>query len=95
MMQQRYFRANEAVYEAMRSDLDAAWGMPNPGTVTCFIPAADPTVPRDLQGRVYLAVHAEWCGWIPVIDMLPEMIASGVIEEVDRQDYLSAMPDLP
>ncbi len=37
----RYFRAaNVTVYEAVRADLDAAWGYPNPDTKTDITPAA-------------------------------------------------------
>lgn len=91
-MQQRYFRSSAAVYEGVRQQLDAAWGFPNPGTTGAFLPAADPCVPRDAAGRVYLAVHAEWCEWPDVSSVLPGLLASGAVEEVDRDAYTAALP---
>lgn len=92
MLAQRYFRSDSATYEAMRLHLNAAWGLPTPGTSNCILPADDPAAPRDAQGRVYLAVHAEWCDWPAVAAVLPEMLESGAVAEVTREDYLAALP---
>lgn len=92
MLAQRFFRADAATYESMRLHLNAAWGLPTPGTSNCILPANDPTAPRDSEGRVYLAVHAEWCEWPAVAAVLPDLLASGAVEEVDRDAYMAALP---
>lgn len=85
MIQQRYFRATEQVYEQVRLTLDAAWGHPGPVAVTCFEPAA--TAPRDSKGRVLLAVNEEFCSWEAVAAVLPGLLASGEVEEIDETTY--------
>lgn len=92
-MQQRYFRSSVSVYESVRQQLNAAYGFPNPGTASTFLPAADLCVPRDAAGRVYLAAHAEWCEWPEVSAVLPGLLASGAVEEVDREAYMAALPE--
>lgn len=84
-MTQRYFRASEEVYEQARATLDAAWGHPGPVAITCIEPAA--TAPRDADGRVLLAVDAEFCTYSVAIDLLPAMLASGQVEEIDADSY--------
>jgi hypothetical protein len=84
----RYFRtANAEVYEGIRAQLDVAWGHPTPDgkTLTCIEPAA--TAPRDLQGRILLAVKEEFATWDPAATLLPQILASGVVEEIDAADY--------
>ncbi|MEB3208922.1 MAG: hypothetical protein VKK63_08400 [Synechococcus sp.] len=92
MLAQRFFRAEAATYEAMRLGLDAAWGFPNAGTRSCYRPASEPYVPQDAAGRLYLAVHAEWCEWDDVAAVLPGLLASGAVEEVGRDAYMAALP---
>lgn len=92
MLAQRFFRSDAATYEEMRLYLNTAWGLPTPGTSSCILPAGDPTAPRDGQGRVYLAVHAEWCEWPAVAAVLPDLLASGAVDEVDRDAYMAALP---
>lgn len=93
-MNQRYFRSDEATYESVRLALDAAWGHgPGTGTTTCYEPAA--TAPRDAQGRVLLAVLAEFCEYEAVAAMLPGLLASGAVEEIDQATYRDSavLPD--
>jgi len=87
----RYFRTtSDAVYEQARQTLDAAWGLPNDrGTVTCIDPAA--TAPRDLQGRIVLAVDDEFCAFTVAVDLLPQLLASGAVEEIDAATYHAAV----
>ena len=86
----RYFRSTAAVYEQARAALDTAWGLPNDtGTVTCIEPAA--TAPRDAQGRVILAVDESFCAFTVAVDLLPQLLASGAVEEIDRQAYLAVV----
>jgi hypothetical protein len=86
----RFFRSTPQVYEQARATLDAAWGLPNDtGTVTCIEPAA--TAPRDAQGRIVLAVDDEFCAFTVAVDLLPQLLASGAVEEIDRQTYLAVV----
>lgn len=84
-MTQRFFRANEYVYEQVRLSLDAAWGNPGQNATTCFEPAA--TAPRDAEWRVLLAVNAEFCAYDAVAAMLPDLLTSGAVEEISGEEY--------
>ena len=87
----RFFRSTPAVYEQVRTQLDAAWGNPSPnGTATCIEPAA--TAPHDAQGRVVLAVHDEFCEYEAAAAMLPQLLASGVVEEITADQYAASLP---
>jgi hypothetical protein len=84
----RYFRTtSDAVYEQARLTLDAAWGHVAP--TTCIEPAA--TAPRDLQGRIVLAVNDEFCAYSVAAELLPQLIASGAVEEIDAETYMAAV----
>lgn len=84
MIQQRYFRtADAALYEQVRLGLDAAWGHQPP--TTCIDPAA--VAPRDSQGRILLAVRPEFVGFDAVAAMLPDLLTSGAVEEIDADEY--------
>lgn len=87
----RFFAATPAVYEQARQTLDAAWSLPNDrGTVTCIDPAA--VAPRDSQGRIVLAVPDEFCEFSVAVDLLPQLLASGAVEEIDAATYHAAFP---
>ena len=91
----RYFRTvSDAVYEQSRLTLDAAWGLPNQkGTVTCIDPAAK--APRDANGAIVLAVMDEFCEFTVAIDLLPQLLASGLVEEIDEPTYRAVVnPDV-
>ena len=90
MIPQRYFRtADAALYEQVRLGLDAAWGHEPP--VTCFDQAA--TAPRDEAGRILLAVRLEFAEYPAVAAMLPSLLASGAVEEIDADEYLPVGSD--
>ena len=82
----RVFRANNAtVYEAIRAELDVAYGYPSAGAATSICPAA--TSPVDSSGRVYLmASHAE-CDYPIVAALLPAVLATGSVSEVAKSDW--------
>lgn len=82
----RYFRATEMVYEQARLTLDAAWGHQPPAT--CIEPSA--RAPRDAQGRIVVAVADEFCDYSTARELLPQLLASGVVEEIDRQTFDAA-----
>jgi hypothetical protein len=84
----RYFRtASDAVYEQARLTLDAAWGHPTADgmTITCIDPAN--VAPRDAQGRIVLAVNDEFTTYSVAVDLLPQLLASGMVEEIDAATY--------
>ena len=95
-MSQRYFRTADAeLYESIRLQLDAAWGHPTPDgrTTTCFDPVS--VAPRDSAGRVLLAVNDEFCQYEAVAAVLPQLLASGAVEEITAEAYRSALPESP
>jgi hypothetical protein len=75
--------------------LDAAYGYPNAETKTerALPLAAD--LPTDAQGRVYLAISQEYCDYILPSEMLPQLLASGAVEEVDAATYTALLPPMP
>lgn len=88
----RYFRSTPEVYGNVCQQLDAAYGYPNPETKTeRTLPLVD-ALPADGQGRVYLAISAEYCDFILPGQMLPDLIASGAVEEVDEATYSALLP---
>jgi len=88
----RYFRATPAVYASVCSQLDAAYGYPNLATKTERTLPLVADLRSDAQGRVYLAVSAEYCDFILPGQMLPELLASGAVEEVTQADYAALLP---
>ena len=91
----RYFRSTPAVYRSICSQLDAAYGYPNAETKTeRALPLAE-TLPSDPQGRVYLAISAEYCAYILPSEMLPQLIAAGMAEEITAGQYAAVLPPLP
>jgi hypothetical protein len=92
----RFFRtADETLYESIRLQLDSAWGHPTPDekTLTCFDPAS--VAQRDSVGRLLLAVNYEFCTWEPASTLIPQLIASGAVEEITQAEYQAAMPQMP
>lgn len=88
----RYFRAYPEVYEQVRLALDSAWGYPNSETKTDTAIPPSAELQSDAQGRVYLAISAEYCGYILPSEMLPGMLASGSVEEVGAAEYEALSP---
>lgn len=82
----RYFRAsNTLLYDAIRADLDAAYGYPNGMAMTAICPASQ--APADANGRVYLMASEAECDFPIVADLLPRLLVSGSVDEVARQDW--------
>ncbi len=82
-----FFRITEdTVYEQVRLGLDAAWGHSPP--TTCVDPAA--VAPRDADGNILLAVRAEFVAFDAVAALLPQLLASGVVEEITEAEYQPA-----
>jgi hypothetical protein len=88
----RYFRSTPAVYTGVCSELDAAYGYPNAETKTERALPLVSDLPADAQGRVYLAISAAYCDYILPSEMLPQLLASGAVEEVTAAFYEALLP---
>jgi hypothetical protein len=88
----RYFRSTPAVYDSICSQLDAAYGYPNAETKTARTLPAVADLLTDAQGRVYLAISSEYCEYNLPSELLPQMIASGAVEEVTASVYGALLP---
>ena len=87
----RHFRAAPAVYAEICRRLDEAYGYPNAETKTeRALPLAS-ELPTDLQGRVYLQIESEVCDSAVPSQMLPQLLASGAVEEIDEATYQAAV----
>jgi hypothetical protein len=83
-----FFRtADDALYEQVRLGLDAAWGHVPPKT--CIAPAA--IAPRDASGAIVLSVRQEFAEYPAAAAILPGLIASGAVEEIDEATYQAAV----
>lgn len=89
----RFFSATEPVYEQVRLSLDAAWGLPAHGQLTCYAPAAD--APRTDAGLLVLAVDDAFCEFDAVAAILPQLLASGAVAEIDEAQYRACVTRLP
>jgi hypothetical protein len=91
----RYFRSAKDTYEQIRMTLDDAWGLPDEATATatCLPPAEQAT--KDAQGRCVVAVPEAFCSFTVAVDLLPDLLASGAVEEVTREQYLASLPTGP
>lgn len=88
----RYFCSTPAVYASICEQLDAAYGYPNADTKTLrSLPLAG-DLPTDPQGRVYLAISAEYCQYNLPSELLPQLIASGAVEELSAAEYAAVLP---
>jgi hypothetical protein len=88
----RYFRSTPAVYADICAQLDAAYGYPNTETKTERTLPLVSSLPTDGQGRVYLAISAEYCEYNLPSELLPQLIAAGAVEEVTAEQYLAVLP---
>lgn len=88
----RYFRSSPAVYAAICAQLDAAYGYPNAETKTLRTLPMGASLPTDAQGRVYLAITSEYCEYILPSQLIPELLASGAVEEIDPAAYVAVLP---
>lgn len=90
----RFFRTATETYESIRLELDAAWGLPNEsGVVTCLRPVGE--AHRDADGKVVCAISQEFCQYPVAIHLLPQLLASGAVEEIDEPTYRECLPSVP
>ena len=88
----RYFRSTDEILSLVNAQLDEAYGYPNAATRTSTALPHPSECPHDSQGRVYVAVDAAYCEFILPSQMLPQLIESGMAEEIDEATYLAALP---
>lgn len=90
-MSTRYFTAAADTYGSIASQLDQAYGYPNPETRTdrALPPVSD--LPSK-GGRVYLAVDASYCDYVLPSELLPQLISSGQVAEITEAEYSAAVP---
>lgn len=89
----RYFRSTDAVYERVRADLDQRNGYPNEQTKTATAIGLADTLAHDQTGRVYFALTADFCHAVGLSQMLPELLASGQVEELTADAYAAGTYD--
>ena len=84
-----YFRIkDDTLYETVRLSLDSAWGHEPP--VTCVDPAA--TAPRNASGHILLAVRPEFVSYAAVQEVLPGLLAGGLVEQISENEYAPVWP---
>jgi hypothetical protein len=88
----RHFLSSPAVYADICAQLDAAYGYPNEATKTLRTLPLASDLPSDGQGRVYLAVSAEYCDYNLPSELLPQLIAAGLVEEITAEQYAEVLP---
>jgi hypothetical protein len=88
----RYFRSTPAVYADICAQLDAAYGYPSAETKTQRSLPLAADLPADGDGRLYLAVSAEYCDYNLPSELLPQLIAAGLVEEITAEQYAAVMP---
>lgn len=91
----RYFRSTPDVYNSICSQLDAAYGYPNAETKTQRTLPVVSDLPADAAGRVYLPISADYCEYVLPSQLLPQLLASGAVEEISEAEYRAALPTLP
>jgi hypothetical protein len=92
MSNARYFRAAPAVYADICAQLDAAYGYPNAETKTLRTLPLSSDLFSDDEGRVYLAISAEYCDFDLPSELLPQLIAAGLVEEITAEQYAAVLP---
>jgi hypothetical protein len=85
----RFFRSSSAVYADICVQLDAAYGYPNEATKTQRSLPLAADLPADDEGRVYLAISAAYCDYNLPSELLPQLIAAGLVEEITAAEYQS------
>lgn len=88
----RYFRSTPEIYDVVCGQLDSAYGYPNESTRTQRTLPAVVDLPSGSDGRVYLAISAEYCNFDLPSQLLPQLIDMGAVEEITEQHYDSVTP---
>jgi len=88
----RYFVSTPAVYADICAQLDSAYGYPNAETKTARTLPLVGDLLSDNAGRVYLAVAAEYCDYDLPSELLPQLIAAGLVDEITAEEYSALLP---
>ena len=88
----RYFRSTPAVYADICAQLDVAYGYPNTETKTQRSLPITADLPADGQYRVYLMISAAYCEYNLPSELLPQLIAAGMVEEISAEQYAAVLP---
>ena len=88
----RYFRSTDELLSQVTAQLDAAYEYPNAETKTNTALPHPSECPHDSEGRVYVAVDDAYCDFILPSQMIPQLIASGLVEEVEESVFMAATP---
>lgn len=86
MNNMRYFLADPIAYEEARLALNAAWGLPSPGTTTALPHVT--ALPKQ-QERVAFSVDRWMCDMPPAPEMIAGAIASGDLAEIAEADFVA------
>lgn len=82
----RYFSASPEAYQYVAEQLDAAYGYPNASTRTeRALPLLEDS--PQANGLVYLAIDATYCDYNLPAEMLPQLLASGQVNEISEAEY--------
>lgn len=90
----RFFRSTPAVYADICGQLDAAYGYPNAETKTLRSLPLAADLPSDGQGRLCLAVSADYCDYNLPSELLPQLIAAGLVDEITAEQYAAVLPSV-
>jgi hypothetical protein len=90
----RFFRSTPAVYADICGQLDAAYGYPNAETKTLRSLPLAADLPSDGQGRLCLAVSADYCDYNLPSELLPQLIAAGLVDEITAEQYAAVLPNV-
>jgi hypothetical protein len=90
----RYFRSTPAVYADICAHLDAAYGYPNEATKTQRALPLAADLPNDGEGRLYLCISAAYCDYNLPSELLPQLIAAGLVEEITAAQYAAVLPNV-
>jgi glycine/D-amino acid oxidase-like deaminating enzyme len=88
----RYFLADPVAYEQARAALNAAWGIPRPGTETS-LPVASELMTSG--GRVVVMVDDWMTALPPAPEIVAQAIAAGTLEEISEASVRAMLPQTP
>lgn len=90
----KYFRYMPAVYATICDQLDEAYGYPDLETKTQRTLPLVADLAADGKGHVYLAVSSKyWNSTLPS-QMLPDLLASGAVDEITAMQYEAILPQV-
>jgi len=86
----KYFLADPVAYEQARAALNAAWGIPRPGTDTSLPEAGGLLVSGD--GRVVVMVEDWMVELPPAPDIVQQATAAATLQEITEAEVVAMLP---